>query len=102
MIKNLPSFLRSPYSYLNQPQTPFLTAILAWGSSGEICYQQSKNLSFIEHYLELNEEVKKDIGFYETEWTLLNFFWNNITVGVAANDNEIFNVSYSITYRHLK
>ncbi len=66
---------------LNAPNQPFLTASLSWGSSGEICYQQSNNLSLIERYLELNDDrLKNNIGYYETDWTLLIFYWNNITV----------------------
>ncbi len=66
---------------LNVPNRPFLTASLSWGSSGEICYQQSNNLSLIERYLELNDDrLKNNIGYYETDWTLLIFYWNNITI----------------------
>ena len=33
-----------------------------------------------------------NIGFYETDWTLLIFDWNNITIAINGRD-DVYNVS---------
>ncbi len=85
--------IRNPQEQINAPRRPFLTAILSFGDIGDLCYKHSKNLTFIENYLKLNNAREKmNIGFYETDWTLLIFDWNNITIAINGRD-DVYNVS---------
>ncbi len=43
--------IRCPQEQINAPRRPFLTAILSFGDIGDLCYRQSKYLTFMYNYL---------------------------------------------------
>jgi len=78
-----------------------MTPLFQWGSFGEICYWEVRNLRNMEEYMELDNS-SSTIGLNIFNWTMLVVKWNNISLDYEPeNINKVLNCHYNyfIIYR---